>query len=99
MRPSFSLKILLPVFLTYFIDNFGLAIIYPIFTPLFLKPHYELFSTEVPTIYKTILLGLLIATFPIAQFFGAPIIGGMSDRVGRKRYFLQRYSAFLLDIC
>lgn len=88
MRSSFSLKVLTPVFLTYFIDNFGLAIIYPIFTPLFLRPHFELFSADVSTLHKTILLGLLIATFPIAQFFGAPLIGGMSDRVGRKKVFL-----------
>lgn len=88
MRPTFSLRILLPIFLTYFIDNFGLAIVYPIFTPLFLKPHYELFSAETATFFKLITLGLLIATFPIAQFFGAPLFGGLSDQAGRKKVFL-----------
>ena len=34
---------------------------------------------------RGILFGLLIAVFPIAQFFGAPLIGAYSDRVGRKK--------------
>ncbi len=34
---------------------------------------------------RNILLGLLIAAYPLAQFFGAPILGRLSDRYGRKR--------------
>jgi DHA1 family tetracycline resistance protein-like MFS transporter len=33
------------------------------------------------------LLGILIGAFPLAQFFGAPLIGQFSDRFGRKRAF------------
>jgi DHA1 family tetracycline resistance protein-like MFS transporter len=29
-------------------------------------------------------IGLLTATYPFAQFFGAPLLGGLSDRHGRK---------------
>lgn len=75
-----------PVLLTYFIDNFGLAIVYPIFTPLFLKPE---FLSNAPTfLHRTVLLGLLIASFPLAQFFGAPLIGELSDQIGRKKVFI-----------
>lgn len=31
---------------------------------------------------------MLIASFPFAQFFGAPLIGALSDRLGRRRIFL-----------
>jgi MFS transporter, DHA1 family, tetracycline resistance protein len=78
---------LFPVLLTYFLDNFGLAIIYPIFTPLILKSTDSALSYATPYFEKTILLGLLIGAFPLAQFFGAPLIGQFSDRFGRKRAF------------
>jgi DHA1 family tetracycline resistance protein-like MFS transporter len=76
-----------PVLLTYFLDNFGLAIIYPIFTPLLLSAKNSLVSDTTPLFTRTLLLGLLIAAFPLAQFFGAPLIGQFSDRFGRKKAF------------
>src|SRR5581483_462094 len=78
---------LFPVLLTYFLDNFGLAIIYPIFTPLLIKSEHAFFATPAPLLERTLFLGFLIAAFPFAQFFGAPVIGQFSDRVGRKRAF------------
>lgn len=78
---------LFPVLLTYFLDNFGLAIIYPIFTPLLIKSEHSFLSTSTPFLERTVFLGFLIAAFPLAQFFGAPLIGQFSDRVGRKRAF------------
>jgi DHA1 family tetracycline resistance protein-like MFS transporter len=78
---------LLPVLLTYFLDNFGLAIVYPIFTPLLVKSEHFFLSSSAPIFERTVLLGLLIAAFPLAQFFGAPLIGQFSDRFGRKRAF------------
>lgn len=76
-----------PVLLTYFLDNFGLAIIYPIFTPLLVESEHSILSYTTPHFTRTLLLGLLIAAFPLAQFFGAPLIGQFSDRFGRKRAF------------
>lgn len=78
---------LFPVLLTYFLDNFGLAIIYPIFTPLLIRTENSLLSSSSPYFERTLLLGFLIASFPLAQFFGAPLIGQFSDRIGRKRVF------------
>ncbi|MCI0381839.1 MAG: MFS transporter [Chlamydiae bacterium] len=78
-----------PLYFTYFVDNFGLAIAFPIFTPLFLSPHFDLFTQgNEGLLQRTFLLALLIVSFPIAQFFGAPILGELSDRVGRKKVFL-----------
>lgn len=37
---------------------------------------------------RSVLLGFLIASFPIFQLFGAPFFGLLSDRVGRKKVFL-----------
>jgi DHA1 family tetracycline resistance protein-like MFS transporter len=78
---------LYPVMLTYFLDTFGLSMVYPIFSPLFLKPELGLLTGQESFLYRTLLLGFLIAFFPLAQFFGAPLIGEFSDRFGRKRAF------------
>jgi DHA1 family tetracycline resistance protein-like MFS transporter len=39
---------------------------------------------------------LLIASFPLAQFFGAPLIGSISDRMGRKRVLIGTISGGIL---
>lgn len=75
-----------PVYLTYFLDNFGLAIIYPIFTPIFLLPH-PLITFPFSYAHRTLLLGILIGLFPLSQFIGAPLVGQFSDRYGRKKAF------------
>ncbi len=84
---------LFPVYLTFFLDSFGIGMIYPLFTPLLLFPEYHILSTSISILRKTILLGLLISAFPFAQFFGAPLIGAISDRLGRKKCFLITVSA------
>ena len=45
-------------------------------------------SADFSIFFRTIFLGLLIAAFPLAQFFGAPLIGELSDRFGRKKIFI-----------
>ncbi len=70
-----------------FLDNLGLTIVYPIFTPLVLKPIYSLLPHQYPLSIRLILLGTLIAAFPFAQFIAGPIIGHLSDAKGRKYAF------------
>jgi len=76
------------IFLTFFLDNLGLGIIFPIFTPLFFDPKSHFFKDSYSFSHGSILLGLLIAAFPLAQFFGAPLIGDLSDQIGRKKGFI-----------
>lgn len=71
-----------------FLDNLGLTVVYPIFTPLVLKPIYTLLPYEYPLSIRIILLGLLIASFPFAQFIAGPIIGHIADLKGRKFAFI-----------
>lgn len=74
-----------PIYFTIFLDLLGLGIIIPIFAPLFLDPNSGILPAVYPLHVRTILLGLLIACYPLTQFFGAPILGGWSDRFGRKK--------------
>ncbi|QVL57700.1 MAG: MFS transporter [Simkaniaceae bacterium] len=71
-----------------FLDNLGLTVVYPIFTPLVLKPIYTLLPPQYPLSIRLILLGVLIASFPFAQFIAGPIIGHIADKKGRKFAFI-----------
>lgn len=77
-----------PIYFTVFLDLLGLGIVIPIFAPLFLDLTAGILPANFPLSGRTILLGLLIATFPLTQFFGAPILGGWSDRFGRKKVLI-----------
>lgn len=76
--------ILWPIYFTVFLDLLGLGIIIPVFAPLFLDPSATLLPAATPLHHRTILLGLLIAAYPLTQFFSAPVLGALSDRLGRK---------------
>ncbi|MBK8024445.1 MAG: MFS transporter [Chloroflexi bacterium] len=66
-------KKIFPVFLVVLIDLLGLTIIIPLL-PLYAAS----FQADAATI------GILGATYPVMQFIGAPILGRLSDRYGRK---------------
>lgn len=76
---------LLTIFLTVFIDMLGVGIVIPVIAPLMLDSTHHMLSVETSLHSRTILLGFLIATYPLAQFFGAPMLGALSDRFGRKK--------------
>ncbi|MBX2929491.1 MAG: MFS transporter [Saprospiraceae bacterium] len=75
---------LLPIFLTVFIDLLGIGIIIPVLPALFFGPDSLLFGPEVSYQHRSIVYGFLIASYPLLQFFGAPVLGALSDRFGRK---------------
>ncbi|NGX64081.1 MAG: Tetracycline resistance protein, class C, partial [Candidatus Anoxychlamydiales bacterium] len=73
------------ILFTFFVDNLGWSIVFPIFAPLFLDPQNLIFSSNISFSTRTTLLGVFLAAFPLAQFFGAPILGELADRSGRKK--------------
>ncbi len=80
--------VLWPIFFTIFLDLLGLGLVIPVFAPLFLDPNAGILAHPYPLHIRTILLGLLIAIYPLTQFFGAPVLGTLSDRHGRKPILL-----------
>jgi MFS family permease len=68
---------LLVIFLTVFIDLIGFGIVLP------LLPRYaDKFGAE------GVMIGLIIASFSVMQFFFAPAWGRLSDRIGRRPVLL-----------
>lgn len=66
-------KRILPIFVVVLIDLLGLTIIIPLM---------PLYATAFGA--NALVIGMLGAAYPIMQFIGAPILGRLSDRFGRK---------------
>jgi len=68
-----NFKRILPVIVIVLVDLIGLSIIIPIL------PYFAARFSATP-----LTIGVLQATYPLMQFVGAPILGRLSDRFGRK---------------
>lgn len=77
-----------PIFLTVFIDMLGVGIIIPIVPTLFFDLETSILPADMGDATRYILYGFLIASYPFMQFFGAPVLGALSDRHGRKPIIL-----------
>jgi len=75
-------RIRIVVFLVYFMAFMGIAMPYPIITPLFLSG--ELSSPFSPQVA----LGLALAVYPLGLFFGGGLLGSYSDKYGRRPVLL-----------
>lgn len=79
-----SKYVLLPLLLVVFLDVISFGIVIPILAPLLLE-NTQILSPDITYGQRTFILGLLTSIFAIAQFFGSPILGALSDRLGRKK--------------
>jgi MFS transporter, DHA1 family, tetracycline resistance protein len=70
-------SVLFPVFLVVFVDLLSFSLILPLMP--YIAANYGL---------DPFFVGLLLATYPIGQVFGTPILGRLSDRFGRKPILL-----------
>lgn len=85
-KPS-ELKNILPLLLIVFIDALGMGIIFPILTPIFMDLGGILNPATSITL-RNLLYGITMCVFPLGMFFGTPILGDLSDFIGRKRILL-----------
>lgn len=83
---SNTLKPLLTVFFTIFIDMLGIGVLIPVI-PLLILPNsvFKIIPDSWSLASGFIMLGWLGASFSLAQFLFAPLLGQMSDRFGRKK--------------
>ncbi len=85
MQEKKKLHPLVAVFITVFIDLLGVGIIIPVFAPLIVENKHGMLPPEMTDATRNMIYGILTATFPFFQFFGAPILGTLADKYGRKK--------------
>jgi DHA1 family tetracycline resistance protein-like MFS transporter len=76
---------LLTIFIIVFVDLLGFGLILP------LLPYYAESFGATPAV-----VGLLVASYAAAQFIGAPVLGRLSDRYGRRPILLLSIGGTLL---
>ncbi|MFA6534935.1 MAG: MFS transporter [Candidatus Babeliales bacterium] len=80
------------ILLMFFIDYVGIGIVYPIFSSMIFNANSTILSPETSQATRGLILGIIIALMPAAKFFSGPILGSLSDRIGRKRLILTSIS-------
>jgi len=75
-------KYLFVILLVVFLDLLGITIIIPVIPALFegTDSSFQFYSVEA----RSIFYGLLIGSYSVMQFIGAPILGAFSDKYGRR---------------
>lgn len=68
-----------------FVGFFGISMLYLIFPALFLNPAYSIFPETRGTSGASLLLGITLASYPLGQFLGSPILRSLSDEYGRRK--------------
>jgi DHA1 family tetracycline resistance protein-like MFS transporter len=86
-RTPTRLRPLLPLYLVIFIAFIGYAMMVNFFVPLFMNNNGFL-PPDASLALRTTTAGVLLAIYPAGQFFGAPVVGAISDRYGRKPVLL-----------
>lgn len=77
----------------FFIDFMGVGLVLPMFSAMFFRGDINLLAPETSPLVRGLLFGFVAALMPMAQFFSGPILGILSDRMGRKM-LMQASTAF-----
>jgi DHA1 family tetracycline resistance protein-like MFS transporter len=85
MHTYFTLYTLLTV---VFIDWLGVGLVYPMFSAMLFSSDAHLLSAAADAATRATCLGILLACMPLTQFFSAPLLGQLSDRIGRRSLIL-----------
>ena len=76
-----------PLLLVLFIDGMGLGLVIPVLNALIFDPNSHFLSSELlsSATAHNFIYGVVIGIFMLCWFFGAAILGDMSDKIGRKK--------------
>lgn len=86
--PKPKLASLFPLFLVLFIDGMGLGLLFPILNTILLEPQAGFLPGQLSVSLRATYYGFTVGIFMICWFFGAAILGDLSDNIGRKRALL-----------
>ncbi|SRR5579883_196325 len=75
-----------PLLLVLFIDGMGLGLVFPILNGLIFDPRSGFLTDSAQTpMMHYVIYGGIVGTFMLCWFFGAAVLGDLSDKIGRKK--------------
>jgi len=78
-----------PLLLVIFIDSIGLGLIIPVLSGLIFNPSSTFLSGNLNTPFmQNLIYGAVLGVFMLCWFFGAVVLGDLSDKIGRKKSLL-----------
>jgi MFS family permease len=86
-------RALTPLYVVVFVGFLGYSLMITVFTPMILVNDNGMLPASSSAATRSIVLGLLLCLYPLGQFVGAPVLGAVSDRVGRKPVLLGSLAA------
>ncbi|MBV9006561.1 MAG: MFS transporter, partial [Solirubrobacterales bacterium] len=75
---------LLPAYVVVFVGFLGYSLMIAAFTPMILRNDNGMLPQTASLTERSLVLGLLVALYPLGQFLGSPVLGALSDRYGRR---------------
>jgi MFS transporter, DHA1 family, tetracycline resistance protein len=76
------------VLLVIFLDHVGFGMVYPMFSSLLFHQDYAFVDPSTSNAVRGWLLGILLSIPAVGSFFSAPLLGSLSDRIGRRPVYL-----------
>ena len=73
-----------PVYGVVAVSYLGYAMMATLFVPMILGSNSVYVPPDTPTETRALILGVLLMLYPLAQVAGSPILGALSDRLGRR---------------
>jgi len=87
MHHSKTLALWLLLLIVFF-DWLGVGLVYPMFSSMLFQPECPFLACGTSNAERGFYLGVLLAAMSTAQFFSGPILGTLSDQLGRRPIFL-----------
>lgn len=70
------------------IDTMSVGIVLPVIVPLFTNVHAGFFPMDLSANLRNFYYGLTMAIFFVFCFFGSPLMGDLSDHIGRRKVII-----------
>ena len=80
-------RAIIPLLLIIVIDTMGVGIFFPVLSPLFMSRH-GLLPVSAGLGERDLFYGLMLGLFSLFMFLSSPVLGDLSDQIGRKKVLL-----------
>ncbi len=78
----------MPLLLVLFIDSMGMGLFFPVLSSLIIDPSLHFLAGDYSIEKRQFIYGVIISVYMFSWFFGAAILGDVSDFIGRKKSLL-----------